>query len=181
MLTILILPKLLDMGLKGGCILSLNCLPMGALHLYFMVCSLSRLLWSSYLHKFSTKMMYQFVSYQMLPGPKEKLDWRIRYKIALGTARGLLYLHEECQRRIIHKDIKASNILLTEDLEPQVSFETWNLTSYCCNMQHLNDLPLISEFGTSNYFRFQILGLQNGYQRSGLITPYQKLKALLGL
>jgi hypothetical protein len=71
--------------------------------------------------------------------------------------------------------------LLTEDLEPQVSFETWNLTSYCCNMQHLNDLPLISEFGTSNYFRFQILGLQNGYQRSGLITLYQKLRALLGL
>ncbi|KAJ6981032.1 receptor-like cytosolic serine/threonine-protein kinase RBK2 isoform X1 [Populus alba x Populus x berolinensis] len=60
----------------------------------------------------------------LLYGPKEKLDWRIRYKIALGTARGLLYLHEECQRRIIHKDIKASNILLTEDLEPQVSFET---------------------------------------------------------
>ncbi|KAH8495135.1 hypothetical protein H0E87_018353 [Populus deltoides] len=57
----------------------------------------------------------------LLYGPKEKLDWRIRYKIALGTARGLLYLHEECQRRIIHKDIKASNILLTEDLEPQIS------------------------------------------------------------
>ncbi|KAG5236105.1 receptor cytosolic serine/threonine-protein kinase [Salix suchowensis] len=57
----------------------------------------------------------------LLYGPKEKLDWRIRYKIALGTAQGLLYLHEECQRRIIHKDIKASNILLTEDLEPQIS------------------------------------------------------------
>ncbi|XP_011012531.1 PREDICTED: receptor-like cytosolic serine/threonine-protein kinase RBK2 isoform X2 [Populus euphratica] len=57
----------------------------------------------------------------LLYGPKEKLDWRIRYKIALGTASGLLYLHEECQRRIIHKDIKASNILLTEDLEPQIS------------------------------------------------------------
>ncbi|KAG6764800.1 hypothetical protein POTOM_032287 [Populus tomentosa] len=52
----------------------------------------------------------------LLYGPKEKLDWRIRYKIALGTAQGLL---------------------------------------------------------------FQISGLQNGYQRSGLITLYQKLKALL--
>ncbi|CAK7332917.1 unnamed protein product [Dovyalis caffra] len=57
----------------------------------------------------------------LLYGPKEKLDWQIRYKIALGTAQGLLYLHEECQRRIIHKDIKASNILLTQDLEPQIS------------------------------------------------------------
>ena len=51
---------------------------------------------------------------------KDKLLWGIRYKIALGTARGLLYLHEGCQRRIIHKDIKASNILLSEDFEPQV-------------------------------------------------------------
>lgn len=53
-------------------------------------------------------------------GSKEKLKWGIRYKIALGAARGLLYLHEGCQRRIIHRDIKAANILLTEDFEPQV-------------------------------------------------------------
>ncbi|KAK2646715.1 hypothetical protein Ddye_021910 [Dipteronia dyeriana] len=57
----------------------------------------------------------------ILYGPREKLDWRIRYKVALGTAEGLTYLHEDCQRRIIHKDIKASNILLTEDFEPQIS------------------------------------------------------------
>ncbi|XAR49081.1 Non-specific serine/threonine protein kinase [Bertholletia excelsa] len=55
-----------------------------------------------------------------LCGSKEKLDWSIRYKIILGTAAGLLYLHEKCQRRIIHRDIKADNILLTEDFEPQI-------------------------------------------------------------
>lgn len=55
-------------------------------------------------------------------GSKEKLEWGIRFKIALGTAKGLLYLHEGCQRRIIHRDIKASNILLTGDFEPQVPF-----------------------------------------------------------
>ncbi|KAL4637258.1 hypothetical protein ACB092_03G065100 [Castanea dentata] len=49
-----------------------------------------------------------------------KLDWSKRYKIALGTADGLLYLHESCQRRIIHRDIKSDNILLTEDFEPQI-------------------------------------------------------------
>uniref|UniRef100_M4CQJ4 Protein kinase domain-containing protein n=1 Tax=Brassica campestris TaxID=3711 RepID=M4CQJ4_BRACM len=50
---------------------------------------------------------------------KEKLSWSIRYKVATGTAEGLYYLHEGCQRRIIHKDIKASNILLTENFEAQ--------------------------------------------------------------
>ncbi|XP_023549038.1 receptor-like cytosolic serine/threonine-protein kinase RBK2 [Cucurbita pepo subsp. pepo] len=57
----------------------------------------------------------------ILYGPKERLDWSTRYKIALGIAEGLLYLHEGCQRRIIHRDIKASNILLREDFEPQIS------------------------------------------------------------
>ncbi|OAY61722.1 receptor-like cytosolic serine/threonine-protein kinase RBK2 [Manihot esculenta] len=55
-----------------------------------------------------------------LYGSKETLTWKIRHKIALGTAEGLLYLHEGCQRRIVHRDIKAANILLTEDFEPQI-------------------------------------------------------------
>lgn len=53
-------------------------------------------------------------------GSKEKLPWSFRQKIALGTAKGIMYLHEGCQRRIIHRDITAANILLTEDFEPQV-------------------------------------------------------------
>ncbi|CAN1854117.1 Receptor-like cytosolic serine/threonine-protein kinase RBK2 [Linum perenne] len=57
----------------------------------------------------------------LLYGPREKLSWPVRYKIAYGTAVGLLYLHEGCQRRIIHKDIKAANILLTEDFDPQIA------------------------------------------------------------
>lgn len=51
---------------------------------------------------------------------KMELEWSIRYKVAIGTAEGLLYLHEGGQRRIIHRDIKAANILLTKDFEPQV-------------------------------------------------------------
>ncbi|PKA56081.1 Receptor-like cytosolic serine/threonine-protein kinase RBK1 [Apostasia shenzhenica] len=57
----------------------------------------------------------------MLHGSKESLKWKIRFEIALGIAEGLRYLHEECQRRIIHRDIKASNILLTENYQPQIS------------------------------------------------------------
>ncbi|KAJ0962264.1 hypothetical protein J5N97_030092 [Dioscorea zingiberensis] len=49
------------------------------------------------------------------------LSWKLRYKIAVGTARGLHYLHIGCHRRIIHRDIKASNILLTANFEPQIS------------------------------------------------------------
>ncbi|KAL6977760.1 non-specific serine,threonine protein kinase [Sarracenia purpurea var. burkii] len=49
------------------------------------------------------------------------MDWKTRYKIAVGTAKGLHYLHKGCPRRIIHRDIKTSNILLTADFEPQIS------------------------------------------------------------
>ncbi|KAL0794252.1 hypothetical protein Bca101_065629 [Brassica carinata] len=49
------------------------------------------------------------------------LGWETRYKIAIGTAKGLHYLHKGCQRRIIHRDIKSSNVLLTQDFEPQIS------------------------------------------------------------
>ncbi|XP_059063060.1 G-type lectin S-receptor-like serine/threonine-protein kinase At2g19130 [Cryptomeria japonica] len=49
------------------------------------------------------------------------LDWNTRFIIALGTAKGLLYLHEECRDRIIHCDIKPENILLDEDFSPKVA------------------------------------------------------------
>lgn len=48
------------------------------------------------------------------------LEWGTRYKVAIGVAKGLQYLHSSCQRRIIHRDITASNILLSEDYEAQV-------------------------------------------------------------
>ncbi|CAH8392309.1 unnamed protein product [Eruca vesicaria subsp. sativa] len=49
------------------------------------------------------------------------LDWPTRLKIALGSAKGLAYLHEDCHPRIIHRDIKASNILLDETFEAKVA------------------------------------------------------------
>ncbi|CAI0582091.1 unnamed protein product [Linum tenue] len=52
---------------------------------------------------------------------RHKLSWPIRRKIALGTARGLAYLHTGAQPTIIHRDIKASNILLDDDFEAKVA------------------------------------------------------------
>lgn len=49
------------------------------------------------------------------------LDWKTRYQIALGTARGLAYLHEKCRDCIIHCDIKPENILLDAEFCPKVS------------------------------------------------------------
>ncbi|XP_073303387.1 probable LRR receptor-like serine/threonine-protein kinase At1g56140 [Primulina huaijiensis] len=49
------------------------------------------------------------------------LDWPTRYDVCLGVARGLTYLHEESRLRIVHRDVKASNILLDSDLTPKIS------------------------------------------------------------
>ncbi|CAA7014122.1 unnamed protein product [Microthlaspi erraticum] len=50
-------------------------------------------------------------------GEKPSLDWNRRICIALGAARGLVYLHEQCNPKIIHRDVKAANILLDESFE----------------------------------------------------------------
>ncbi|XP_047154491.1 cysteine-rich receptor-like protein kinase 44 [Vigna umbellata] len=52
---------------------------------------------------------------------RARLDWKKRYSIIKSIAYGLLYLHEDSQQRIIHRDLKLSNILLDEDMNPKIS------------------------------------------------------------
>ncbi|KAG0586881.1 hypothetical protein KC19_2G124600 [Ceratodon purpureus] len=54
-------------------------------------------------------------------GKSQLLDWQARLNICLGVARGLHYLHTSAQPRIIHRDIKASNVLLDKDLQPKIA------------------------------------------------------------
>ena len=49
------------------------------------------------------------------------MDWRKRVNIIEGIGRGLLYLHRDSRLRIIHRDLKASNILLDKELNPKIS------------------------------------------------------------
>jgi len=67
--------------------------------------------------------MYEVYLCELWPGPKNKcipLDWQKRAAICIGTASGLAFLHEEAQPRIVHRDIKASNILLDKKLLPKI-------------------------------------------------------------
>lgn len=51
----------------------------------------------------------------------KELDWSKRFKIINGITRGLQYLHEDSQLKIVHRDLKASNILLDSDYNPKIS------------------------------------------------------------
>ncbi|RZB81625.1 Cold-responsive protein kinase 1 isoform A [Glycine soja] len=72
-------------------------------------------------------LVYEYVENNSLDrallGPRSsniRLDWRKRSAICMGTARGLAFLHEELVPHIVHRDIKASNILLDRDFKPKI-------------------------------------------------------------
>lgn len=58
---------------------------------------------------------------QLLFNKNKKIEWKTLYEIAIGSAKGIAYLHEECENRIIHYDIKPANILLDANFHPKVA------------------------------------------------------------
>ncbi|KNA05979.1 hypothetical protein SOVF_185320 [Spinacia oleracea] len=70
-------------------------------------------------------LVYEFISNKTLDfhlhEGKPPMSWGTRLKIAIGAAKGLAYLHEDCHPKIIHRDIKASNILIDDEFEAKVA------------------------------------------------------------
>nr|GMN21197.1 hypothetical protein TIFTF001_050106 [Ficus carica]GMN21216.1 hypothetical protein TIFTF001_050108 [Ficus carica] len=100
----------------------------------------------------------RFLVYEFLPTPLDRLifgdplvdghtclDWGRRYDIIRGIARGLLYLHEEYHSTIIHRDIKASNILLDENMNPKIS--GFDLAMFSNDVDETKDVTFAGTMG----------------------------------
>ncbi|XP_058005708.1 proline-rich receptor-like protein kinase PERK14 isoform X5 [Hevea brasiliensis] len=84
-----------------------------------------------------------------LHGKEDKIiNWPNRMKIAVGSAKGLAYLHEGCPKTIIHRDIKSENILLDHNFEPKVA--DFSLANFLPNTGDVNHITSILR-GTNVY------------------------------
>ena len=74
----------------------------------------------SLLHSFVIIHLYSCI-FLLDEANRKQLDWKVRQRIMFGIARGPLYLHEDSRLRVIHRDLKASNVLLDQEMNPKIS------------------------------------------------------------
>ncbi|XP_059316932.1 rust resistance kinase Lr10-like [Lycium ferocissimum] len=91
--------------------------------------------------------------YEEISDRVRQLDWPVLYKISLGIARGLEYLHRGCNTRILHFDIKPHNILLDEDFCPKIS--DFGLAKLCMKKESI--VSMLGARGTIGYIAPEIV------------------------
>ena len=102
----------------------------------------------------------------------EKMTWNIRISLALGAARGLEYLHEAAAPRILHRDVKSTNILLDENWHAKVSQQVFasvrpnvnlNVHKHCLQITDLGMAKCLSSDGLQSGSSSPTMGLQGTF------------------